>query len=145
MTITLPETNSKFAPENGPKRPKRKRSYSNYPFSGAMLFLFMIILWVGKIAIRHNERKLSSSSSLSLVPSPYQMKCTSIHFLKKLFHKTYRKNTSKPTANLFFLRAFDNPNKGILDLNGWYIRILSTKMLSSFLTDPSFGASDMQI
>ena len=31
-----PETNSKFAPENGPG-PKRKGSYSNRPFSGAML------------------------------------------------------------------------------------------------------------
>ena len=30
----LPETN--IAPENRPK-PKRKRSYSNHPFSGAML------------------------------------------------------------------------------------------------------------
>ena len=31
-----PETNSKLAPENRPK-PNRKGSYSNHPFSGAML------------------------------------------------------------------------------------------------------------
>ena len=34
--VTLPETNSHFAPENRPG-PKRKRSYSKHPFSGAML------------------------------------------------------------------------------------------------------------
>ena len=33
--FTLPETNSKFAPENRPKRPKRKRTSSNHPFPGA--------------------------------------------------------------------------------------------------------------
>ena len=33
---TLPETNSILAPENGPK-PKRKRSSSNHPFSGAKM------------------------------------------------------------------------------------------------------------
>ena len=34
--FTFPETNSKFAPENRPG-PKRKRSYSNHPCSGAMI------------------------------------------------------------------------------------------------------------
>ena len=32
-----PETNSKFAPENQPSRPKRKGSSANHPFLGAML------------------------------------------------------------------------------------------------------------
>ena len=39
---TLPETNV-FAPENGPG-PKRKRSYSNHPFSGAMCKGFLLPL-----------------------------------------------------------------------------------------------------
>ncbi len=42
---TLPETNSKFAPENRPKRPKRKRSYSNHPFSG--VFAVSSPWWLG--------------------------------------------------------------------------------------------------
>ena len=33
--FTLPETNSEFTPENGPG-PKRKRSSSKHPFSGAL-------------------------------------------------------------------------------------------------------------
>ena len=36
---TLPKTNSIFAPENRPG-PKRKRSYSNHPFSGALAVSF---------------------------------------------------------------------------------------------------------
>ncbi len=35
---TLPETNSKFAPENRPK-PNRKGSYSNHPFLGAKMLV----------------------------------------------------------------------------------------------------------
>ena len=31
---TVPKTNSKFAPENRPKRPKRKESSSNHQCSG---------------------------------------------------------------------------------------------------------------
>ena len=34
--VTLPETNSKFAPENRQRAPKgNENSYSNHPFSGA--------------------------------------------------------------------------------------------------------------
>ena len=36
------ETNSEFTPENRPG-PKRKRSYSNHPFSGAILVLGRVI------------------------------------------------------------------------------------------------------
>ena len=36
--VTLPKTNSKFAPENR-QNPKRKQSYSNHPFSGVNLLL----------------------------------------------------------------------------------------------------------
>lgn len=85
------------------------------------------------------QQRTSSSSSLSLLPSPYQMKL----YLRIHFHKTSRKIRFKTQkriyANLFFLRGFDNPNKGILDFN-WLICPLSW-----FQTDPSFGASDRQI
>ena len=37
LPTTLPETNSEFAPENRPKRPKRKGSFSNHPFSAVNL------------------------------------------------------------------------------------------------------------
>ena len=41
VRITLPETNSKFAPENRPKRPQKEtRKYSNHPFSGALAVSF---------------------------------------------------------------------------------------------------------
>ena len=36
--FTLPETNSKFAPENRPK-PNRRQSYSNHPFLGAKMLV----------------------------------------------------------------------------------------------------------
>ena len=41
---TLPKTNSEFTTENRPG-PKRKRSYSNHPFSGAMLVSGRAITW----------------------------------------------------------------------------------------------------
>ena len=39
--VTLPETNSQFAPENKPKRPQKEmRTYSKHPFSGAFSVSF---------------------------------------------------------------------------------------------------------
>ena len=38
LVYTLPETNM-FAPENRPKRHKRKGSYSNHPFSRAKMLV----------------------------------------------------------------------------------------------------------
>ena len=38
--ITLPETNSKFAPENRPFAPKGNETSSNHPFLGASAVSF---------------------------------------------------------------------------------------------------------
>ena len=41
LLIPETETNSEFAPQNGPKRPKRQtKKYSNHPFSGAFAVSF---------------------------------------------------------------------------------------------------------
>ena len=65
-TITLPETNV-FAPENRPK-PNRKGSYSNHPFSGAML----IFGEVSNLSFNH-KKKLERLPSLKLTFSPLKI------------------------------------------------------------------------
>ena len=62
--LPSPETNE-FAPENRPG-PNRKRSYSNHPFSGAMLVSGRVMGW-SKLGHLPPKRSYGSSFQLSLM------------------------------------------------------------------------------
>ena len=78
---TLPETNSSSLKIG---HPKRKRSYSNHPFSGAMLVLGSVVI-LPRISLQANGIRILKKKR----PKGIQIRCCLMFFLKPVVCRKY--------------------------------------------------------